>query len=179
MREKKEELRKEKALVVAEVEDLRLAVLAERSQEGPLRASQARFSDDELAEFNSLWQDSSFSKRMVDQDVRRGPKLRRRPHAEVERALGLVELPPQEAKVERPHWVAVLCCHRLWFADALIRVDAPGHQTFYQFAFALQNPYLLCLVRAMKIEDPGLAMMQIDRGRLRSSDWEHWFFRYT
>ena len=112
---------------------------------------------------------------MVDQDVRRGPKLGRRPHAEVERALGLVELPPQEAKVERPHWVAVLCCHRLWFADALIRVDAPVHQTFYQLDCALQNPYLLCLVRAMKIEDPGLAMMQIDRDRLCSSDWEHWF----
>ena len=46
---------------------------------------------------------------------------------------------------------------------------------FYKIVVALQNPYLLCLVRASKIEYPGLAMMQIDRDRLCSSDWEHWF----
>lgn len=163
----------QRAKLLEHCEQLRRRVERSRSNDAPLRVRCARLSPAEVQEFDSQFHSGPVSKATVDAQLAAGPRQVRRPPASVERALAQVVLPPVAAGPARPPWLALVCCNRDWFSDAAIRITDGSTHSYWKFVFALQRPYLVCLLKLQP--DDGRAGAMVRQDPFLEPVWDHKF----
>ena len=59
-----------------------------------------------------------------------------------------------ESRTRGPEWVPWMCLSREFMGRCIVRLLRLGSEEFYNFCFAMQNPYLVCLchVRPLQLE---------------------------
>jgi hypothetical protein len=171
----REELVHKKQALVAEMQILRARSGPQGRDVEPLRISSCRLSETHIAEFDGLYHSPEWSSKRVDDLQAAAMEPLGPPPLAVRELLEAMEIYHDDSRTVPAAWVPLLCQHRSFFQSCLLRFDAPGVPQFFRFIFAMQSPYLVCLlpVQFKEPEREYLHPAALDEMALK--DWVHVF----
>jgi hypothetical protein len=184
--DKEDEIRDRRTEVIASLSIQRLRIAQQDDECGPFRMTDSRLTQLELQEFDNLYTSGRFSQTMVDKLRSKSLQKIGPPAGPVAAALRDVDVAPSgPEKPPTPAWAPLVCLNRAWFADAVLRFKGEGHEEHWRFCYALQSPYLACMVKLQPLLEVRLLADPEDLERASLDDWQHTYqmdwtrFAYT
>ena len=165
--------------IAHDLEEARLQrrqLLDEMSEEkpGPLTLTKLRFSELELLEFDSLWDDSFFSNSRVATAVA-DLQVRSQPLSHEELAVLALHAVQADLALKSPSWAIDVCRNRDYFRNTILKLKylEDGMNVFLLVLWCLQNPlvasFLDLEVASLEEQDPCTFVGESE------DDWRHAF----
>ena len=83
----------------------------------------------------------------------------------------------EEPRREYPPWAPLLCWNREFFCKCIIKVEEPAgvEPHIYKFLFAMQNPYLVCMMRLEEDTVPAPRLADVGHAAFMRDSFDHVF----
>jgi hypothetical protein len=171
---REEHVHKRQALV-AEMQIMRARGKTQDVDGEPLRVSSCRLSEPQIAEFNALFLSPEWSAKRVAALQAAALEPLGPPSRAVQAVLEAMEIYQDDPRPAPAPWVPVLCHHRSFFQSCLLRFDAPDAPKFFRFIFAMQSPYLVCLLPVQPKDHEREYIHPATLDEMALKDWLHVF----
>jgi hypothetical protein len=170
-----QDLQVRRDMLATRIETLRVQVTTASATEGPLRLTSCRLSETEKLELENIFASELFSAAHVE-GWREADQLPFEPPNDAVRlALESVEVGWQSPIHPYPSWVPSMCWNRAFFATCGLLVEEPEGETYWKVCYAMQNPYLVCLVGLDPLETAVPWAEPPNYEEAFSKSWEHTF----
>lgn len=178
--EKRADVEAKKAYLRAQASLGTLRLAEEEADSFDLRLSSCRFSATEADNLARLAMSEQFSRTKLVALRAKAMQAPMEPSHAVRALVASQQVQgPPPICTRRPNWLAPMCVHRDYFRDtALVFETEEGTRHYYGFVFAVQRPYLVCLVPLQRRE-PSVEAARLSEANFEEVASRHYTFAFS